>query len=81
MRTTGKLAAVLLAAGAATAQDLAVRGEIVHTMAGSSIRDGVVLIRNGKIAAVGPASSTTIPAGMTVLAATVSARRALPRAA
>ena len=28
---------------------LAIRGEIIHTMAGEPIRDGVVLVRDGRI--------------------------------
>lgn len=56
---------------AARATDLAVRGEIVHTMAGEAIRDGVVLIRDGKIEKVGPAGSVAIPANVTPLRAAV----------
>ena len=40
---------------------LAVTGDVVHTMAGPPISSGVVLIRGGKIAAVGPASEVRIP--------------------
>jgi len=54
-----------------TAQDIAVRGEIVHTMAGAPIFDGVVIVRDGKIAAVGPAGATPIPQGMEVRSASV----------
>jgi imidazolonepropionase-like amidohydrolase len=50
---------------------IAVRGETVHTMAGRSISDGVVLVREGKIERVGPASSVPIPAGYRVLRARV----------
>ena len=57
-------------AGEATAS-LAVRGKVVHTMAGPSITDGVVVVVDGKITAVGPAGSVTIPAGMKVLSAEV----------
>lgn len=53
------------------AQDIAIRGGQVHTMAGPVIEDGVVLIRDGKIAAVGSAASVTIPAGVEVLEAPV----------
>jgi imidazolonepropionase-like amidohydrolase len=61
---------VVLAA-ASPAQDLAVRGETLHTMVGAPIRDGVVIIRGGKIERVGPASSTPVPAGMKTLTAKV----------
>jgi imidazolonepropionase-like amidohydrolase len=55
-----------------TAQaQLAVRGEIVHTMAGPPIAHGVVLIRDGKIEAVGTADAIAIPEDYTVLEAAV----------
>jgi len=50
---------------------IAVRGETVHTMAGAPIRNGVVVVIGGKIAAVGPEGSTEIPDGMTILEAKV----------
>ena len=61
----------LVLATAAQAQDIAVRGEVVHTMAGPAITDGVVVIDDGKIVAVGPAASTPIPDGFAVLTAKV----------
>ena len=64
--------AALLALGAiAGAQDIAVRGRIVHTMAGDPIQNGVVLIRDGKIAAVGEQGSVPLPEGIEVREATV----------
>ncbi len=45
------------------AQQIAVRGETVYTAAGAAIKDGVVLVTNGKIQRVGTASSVKIPAG------------------
>jgi imidazolonepropionase-like amidohydrolase len=53
------------------AQTLAVKGETVYTMAGAAIRDGVVIVRDGKIERVGPAATTPIPAGMKTLSAKV----------
>jgi imidazolonepropionase-like amidohydrolase len=50
---------------------LAVKGETVWTMAGAPITDGVVLINNGKIEAVGPAASITIPVNYKVYSAKV----------
>ncbi len=50
-----------------SAQDIAVRGKRIHTVSGGVLTDGVVLIRNGKIAAVGSADTLTIPVGVTVL--------------
>jgi len=51
--------------------DVAVRGEIIYTMAGEPIRGGVVIVRGGRIEAVGPAATTPIPQGMRVLDAAV----------
>lgn len=50
---------------------IAVKGETVHTMAGEPISNGVVLIKGGKIEAVGPASSVSIPTGYRVINAKV----------
>ena len=60
-----------LLAAPAFAEDIAVQGEVIHTMAGESIRDGVVLIKDGKIKSVGQAASVKIPAGARVLKARV----------
>jgi imidazolonepropionase-like amidohydrolase len=57
---------LLVPAVAATARAeppaaLAIRGDLVHTMAGPAIADGVVVIENGKIARVGPANAVAVP--------------------
>lgn len=74
-KTTRAMLATLglfcVALGAASAQTVAVRGGTVHTMAGEAITDGVVIVENGKITAVGPASSVAIPSGMEVIEAEV----------
>ncbi|VVS98620.1 amidohydrolase family protein [Erythrobacter sp. EC-HK427] len=58
--------------GTAAAQDVAVRGQQVWTMGPQGvITDGVVVIEDGRITAVGPAASTPIPQGMEVLTAPV----------
>jgi imidazolonepropionase-like amidohydrolase len=64
---------VLFAACAAhtSAQQIAVRGDTVYTMSGPAIRDGVVLIRDGKIERVGNANQISIPAGFKTLRARV----------
>ena len=49
------------------AQNLAIRGDKVYTMAGAPLTNGVVVVTNGKIAAVGAASDVHIPAGYQVL--------------
>lgn len=64
-----------LALGAALASvahaQLAVRGAHVHTVTQGVIADGVVLIEDGRIAAVGPAAEIRIPDGYQVLEAQV----------
>ncbi|MGB3167337.1 MAG: hypothetical protein WBA68_11235, partial [Alteraurantiacibacter sp.] len=65
-------AAAALLPAAAFAQDVAVRGEQVWTMGPQGvIADGVVVIEDGRITAVGPAASTAIPQGMEVLFAPI----------
>lgn len=64
-------AGLLLGLTAPAAAQIAVRGETVYTMAGEPISGGVVVITDGKIAAVGPASQVTIPNGYKVLEAKV----------
>ncbi len=71
MRTMKTLATLLLLNLGLAAQDLAVHGELVHTMAGPVLRDGIVLISGGKIQAVGPASEIQIPEGHSVYHAKV----------
>ena len=48
---------------------IAVKGKTVWTMAGAPIPDGVVLIKDGKIEAVGSASSVDIPSSYRVITA------------
>ncbi len=62
---------LLVFSTATPAQDIAVRGQMVYPVAGSPIENGVVVVRDGKIAAVGPAGSVRIPSGMEVLQAAV----------
>ena len=50
---------------------LAVRGAMVHTMAGPPIQDGVVLVRDGRIERVGPADEVAVPEGYRLLEARV----------
>ncbi|HMQ02717.1 MAG TPA: amidohydrolase family protein [Pyrinomonadaceae bacterium] len=64
------IAAVLISVENIGAQ-IAVRGETVWTMTGEPLRNGVVLVRDGKIEAVGPAGSVNIPAGYRVIEAKV----------
>ncbi len=64
-------AAVLALASPGSTQDLVVRGERVHTVSGGVIEDGVVVVRDGKLAAVGPAAEVAIPDGLRILSAPV----------
>ena len=50
---------------------LAVKGDTIWTMAGEPIRNGVVLIKNGKIEAVGTANEIQIPANYKIVSAKV----------
>ncbi|HEY0947056.1 MAG TPA: amidohydrolase family protein [Opitutaceae bacterium] len=76
MPTSFLLASASLAIGlalcpAARAETLVVRGELVHTLAGASIKEGVVVVTDGRIAAVGAAATTTVPPGARELRARV----------
>jgi imidazolonepropionase-like amidohydrolase len=53
------------------AQSYAIQGETVYTMAGNPITDGVVIVRDGRIDQVGPATRVRIPSGMDVVQARV----------
>ncbi len=66
-----RLAAVSMMAVMPLAAQLAVRGDVVHTMAGEPIRDGVVLMRDGRIERVGTAGTVPIPADYRTLRAKV----------
>ncbi|MFQ5591577.1 MAG: amidohydrolase family protein [Phycisphaerae bacterium] len=66
------LAGILTAAQPIRGQ-IVVSGKLLYTMAGPVIKDGVVVIRDGKIAAVGPAEQVAIPSGYRVLEANVVA--------
>tara|TARA_R110002096_G_scaffold237751_1_gene428587 strand:- start:33611 stop:34804 length:1194 start_codon:yes stop_codon:yes gene_type:complete len=54
-----------------TNAQIAVKGGVVYTSAGDPIKDGVVLIKNGKIERVGKQSSVKIPTNYEVLEAAV----------
>lgn len=65
----------VLMAGIAQAQSLAVRAERIHTAdAAGVIENGVVLVTDGRISAVGPAGDVVIPPGTMEL----EAREVLP---
>jgi imidazolonepropionase-like amidohydrolase len=65
------LSLCLCASVVKTEAQIAVKGETVWTMAGAPITNGVVLIKDGKIEAVGPAAAVAIPAGYRVISARI----------
>jgi imidazolonepropionase-like amidohydrolase len=74
MKTIGTFSTTILfsflSIATATSQ-LAIRGELVYTMAGNQIQNGVVLISGNKIERVGPAEQISIPPGYRVMSAKV----------
>lgn len=62
---------MVAAAGLALGQDVAIRGDVVYTMAGAPLKDAVVLVRGGRIERVGPAAAVNVPAGYRTLRARV----------
>jgi imidazolonepropionase-like amidohydrolase len=58
-------------AGVGRPERLAILAGRIHTVAGGTIEDGVVLVEKGRIAAVGPRSKVAVPAGVPVLSAAV----------
>lgn len=67
-RTLVVAAALLLAAGAASAQSIAITNAKIYPIAGPAIERGTIVIRDGKIAAVG--ANVPVPAGARVVDAT-----------
>jgi imidazolonepropionase-like amidohydrolase len=59
------------ASAPATTQPLAVRAEVIYTMSGEPIKDGRILLRDGKIEKVGKAADVQIPADVRTLTAKV----------
>ena len=68
---TGVTCAALTCAPTPLLAQIAIRGETVHTMTGQPLRDGIVLVRDGKIERVGPATSVEIPADYRIITARV----------
>jgi imidazolonepropionase-like amidohydrolase len=64
------LAIVALVAEGARAQ-VAVRGKKIYTMAGAPLEDGIVVIQDGKISAIGRADQIAVPEGYKILDAAV----------
>ncbi len=70
MRLLGMLFIVSSMALPAAAQ-VAVRGKIVYTMTGQPIHDGIVVVKEGKIVALGQAADVKVPDGFRTLEAAV----------
>ena len=71
IRTVVILSLLLVASIPAFAQQIAIKGETVHTSAGDPITNGVVLINDGLIERVGPESDVDIPSNYDVHEAAV----------
>ncbi len=66
------LAACLVLSSVPMAQNLAVKAARIHTVSGQVIENGVIVVRDGKIAAIGPAAATQIPEGFQTLEAAIA---------
>jgi len=71
MRTLWMLLVLIALSPLILPAQVAIRGEKVYTSAGPAIADGVVIIRDGKVQQVGPASQVKVPAGFRLLQAKV----------
>lgn len=65
------ITALFLSTTAAHAGDIAVRGEMIYPVSGDPIENGVVIVRDGKIAEIGSADRINVPDGMQVVEAAV----------
>lgn len=65
------VSAVMLLFAANVHSQIAIKGELVYTMDGAAITNGVVLLKDGKIERVGTTASITIPSDYTVMTAKV----------
>ena len=71
MKRTINVAILVASAYSLMTAQVAIKGAVVYTMAGAPNKDGVVLLKDGKVERVGPASSFTIPANYKVLSGAV----------
>jgi imidazolonepropionase-like amidohydrolase len=62
---------LLVTASSSAVAQIAVHGKTVHTMAGATIEDGMLVIEDGKITAIGRADQIAVPKGFRVLEAPV----------
>ncbi|QOJ27470.1 MAG: amidohydrolase family protein [Ignavibacteriales bacterium] len=66
MKMKNLIVTLLILCSSLSMAQIAVKGGIIYTMDGKPVANGVILIKNGLIEAIGPASEITIPAGYTV---------------
>lgn len=52
-------------------QDIVVQGKTIYTMSGSPLKDGIVVVRDGKIQAIGSKDAIGVPEGLQVIEAEV----------
>jgi len=71
MRTLWMLLVLIASPPLILPAQVAIRGEKVYTSAGPTIADGIIIIRDGKVQQVGPASQVKVPAGYRLLQAKV----------
>ena len=69
MRTLWMLLVLIASSALILPAQVAIRGEKVYTSAGPTIADGVIIIRDGKVQQVGPASQVKVPPGYRFLQA------------
>lgn len=62
---------VWLAAAQHSLAQVAIKGNLIHTMAGAPLENGLVVIQDGKISAIGRADQISVPEGYRVLEAAV----------
>ncbi|MDM7921980.1 MAG: amidohydrolase family protein [Pyrinomonadaceae bacterium] len=70
-RNISLLLLILIASASAAFGQIAIKGETIWTMTGDPITNGVVLVNNGKIEAVGTAAQVNIPSNYRVISAKV----------
>ena len=71
IRSVGLFVVLFSAGWSSVAAQVAVRAEMIYTMEGDPIKNGVVLMEAGKIKALGPSDQIEIPEGVETLEAAV----------
>lgn len=71
VRLSAPLILIAAAAPSHLSAQVAVQGKMIYTMAGQPIENGTVVVRAGKIAAIGQSGDVKVPEGFAVLQAAV----------